>query len=1629
MRIVRFVLASLLTLLLVVIVAILVATQTDFGRERVRRIAVGIANKAAHGHIQLGHLSGNLLSGLTVDSLAITDSSGAPFVSARRISTHYALGNLLHQRLWLSNVEVDDPVVVLDQSPAGVWNFQRIFPTSNTPKDTSKHGFGDWLAIRGLRLVNARVELRRPFTPDSTTKNSRLVIVRVPGGYEQVMEADRLNAELPFVRLADPVQKTKLAEISWLNADLAIFTPPVARIDNLTATVHLDDDSLWLRDARVAMPGSSIQNVNVRYGLQNSDLALALRATPVALAALRFAYPPLPTEGTVAANVDVTWQGKAQDYAVHDLDLRTGTARAVGDAQVHMASGNSLNAHDTHITFAGIDTKLVEQLAPGVHVPRQGIASGHISVDGSLHEAQLDADLAFDDTKAGLSHVGAVGTVGMDSSAHGRAIRARHLVVTLDQVRVALARTFVKTLPVGGALSGTVNVDGSTDSAIVADADLTHVEHGQQSHVTATANALFAGRPRAHPWVDVNATLDPVSLTTAGRCAPAAGLHGSVSGTTHVTGDLGDLTLHSHLIVSGPAPARPPPLPIAHPFVPIDTLPTPELPTGRAPGTSLSQAVAAGEVTEEEVRRGVLRPGALAPKAPRSSLYPGNLGASHADTTVAVSDTAGLIAIDGHMDLASKERAYDLTARAYLFNANAVTTKAPATAITATAAVKGRGTDPNTMQATLAANVTGSVVDSVTIDSVVFRGSVDSGLAHIDTAHVRLRAASADMTGTLGMSPKSTGHLTYMVTVDSLAALRRFLASSDTGTFRPGPGRLAEALARAQGDTAGGQITPERALAMDTAAMRRDLLTGRVHAAGRVDGSIKMFSVRGRIAATDVILNGNSVRRLRAEYAWLDAPSMASPLIVGAQLDTISIGQFALDSIDARITYHRPDGSLLVLVRQRGIPEEPGGPPTHDQEYTANMDFAFRPEERQLRFNSIALRFDTTMWVAPGAPAVATWGPHGVSLHGFNLSNGHGGTIVADADVPKSGPITAHADIEHLHVGELVALVESKLLARGDLSTTLDASGTAHQPRLTGTFTLANGTYDGIPVPDVRARFQYDTTTLSGHLELATNIGPHPGQVFVTADGHLPIDLALDHDTTSRIPSDGPIALDMKADSMPLELIPELASSVQDVHGRGAAQISMTGTINKPVTEGHVTLERGSVLLAPVNVRFTNIAMGVRVTHDSLVIDSLVAKSEGKLKVSGSVDLTDPEALPVNVSMTAKGVRIVNSKDYGWAVIDDSLTLGGSLRALSLAQPAARVFLAGNIHFTDGVFYAPETGQPTPIDLGDPAVYKVADTTNQATKNLIPQPNTLTKRIIMDVDVSVDPQVWVRNKEANVEVYSDGPLTLRVDSRRNRLVLDGVMATERGQYTFLSKRFQITKGTATFIGTPDLNPSVQATAVYPVSVPGREPVNIQINIGGTAEEPTVNLTSDAQPPLSQSDLIAYLAFGTSTASLLPSSSSGGGGTGAGASGLPVGEAAAYVQQQLASVALGTFTEALQGDAARVLDADVFNITNNSNTPIQFSQAGAQNFLASTRLEFGKYWDPQTYVALQASPLSWGISPPGALVQRRFGQRTSILATFQPYFLLQQPTLTPLSTSSGITPTPVFGLFLLRDWKW
>jgi hypothetical protein len=138
---------------------------------------------------------------------------------------------------------------------------------------------------------------------------------------------------------------------------------------------------------------------------------------------------------------------------------------------------------------------------------------------------------------------------------------------------------------------------------------------------------------------------------------------------------------------------------------------------------------------------------------------------------------------------------------------------------------------------------------------------------------------------------------------------------------------------------------------------------------------------------------------------------------------------------------------------------------------------------------------------------------------------------------------------------------------------------------------------------------------------------------------------------------------------------------------------------------------------------------------------------------------------------------------------------------------------------------------------------------------------------------------------------------------------------ERGEYRLFSKRFQVQRGSAVFIGSPELNPTLQLTAEYEVRPPGREAVNIRIIVGGTLQRPRLSLESDAQPPMSQRDILSYLAFSKETASLLdfegsPLSSKSGNPNLAGVT--------KTAGRRLASVALGLAVDEMEGEAGRDL---------------------------------------------------------------------------------------------------------------
>jgi translocation and assembly module TamB len=1529
--------AVVVTVFGLALIALTVLTNTDYGREKVRQLAeTALQDAAKRGVVRIGKVTGNLLTGFTISNFSIRDSTGAPFLVADSVSTNYGILPIVRKRLELTDVRLVHPLIVLDQGDDKKWNFKNIFTTGRpkTQRDTTKRRLGDWIEFHDVTIVGGRLLVRGLWHPSEkyTTQTSRDSAVRralngenrlnvveiAPGRYRKVSDFHDIDAEFPYFRLKRPDTHVRRLEIARIAMVAEPFRPPAAVVREATGAIEFTTDSAWWRGVKARMSGSTIATEGW-YGIDENDLRLDARADPFVFADAQWVYPRAPARGHGTVDLSVRWNGDTSIYVARNTDVRIDSAHIAGDLAVTVT--DTVMFHDTDVRFSDVDTRLIEQVFPGARSPRQGTLLGRVKLDGGAHAMRVDADVTFDDRRAGRNHVLANGLMGIDGGVY-----ARNLKVTLAPVRVDLARAYMPNLPIAGLVTGTLTLNGATKTRLLAEGALRHDDRGIVSRIDGRGSVSLAGAKH----LDVDVRLAPLALAEVGRFAPAAGLRGEASGPLRLTGALGALRVDADL----------------------------RMPAG------------------------------------------GGLG------------------VRGTMDLASAQKGYDLEARMRLFDANAVSTKAPRTSLTAVTFVRGRGFDPATMRAAIGADLAASRVDTVAIDTAHVRLAIAGGVARVDTFLVRGAGTRAVVNGAIGLVADRSGELAYTVQVDSLATLRRYLPPSDTSLVRPRPLQSAQRLAAARRDSAARAAATEveRAavggarqgpIRVDTAtAVRRDSLAGSVRLAGTIRGSIRRFDLRGRVGATNVVAQGSTIRRARGEYAWLGAPASNASLALALSADTVTAVGFSLDSLNARMSYRSPSGTLALAIHQM-----------QGTEYSVGSDFTLHTDHKELHLREAALRFDTTRWVA-AHPAAIRWGVGGVEVQRLELRHDDAGDvpgrIFVDGRLPTEGAANLTVAVDNFQIGDILSLLQSDIRARGLVTTQMRVEGTLADPRIRGALGMVQSTYGEAPLPDTRATVDYAARLLVSHVE-ATRQGGRP---VAMADARVPIDLSNTAQGSRLL--DRPLIVDVNADSVPLEIIPELTDLVTGVRGRAAGALRVRGTPRRPVLAGGFTLVGGAVKVVPTGTSLRDVVAAIRMAGDSVIIDSIAGYSGGRMVVRGGLGIAKPTKPSFDLYFVAENARVLDS-DRGTARVDAGLTMQG---------PFDSVYISGRVGVRSGVLYAPEPSGKDVIAAGDPALFAVADTTLPTERDLVPSESELVRNLRIDVTMDVARDVWVRTKDANVEVFTPPgeDLVVQVDRRRQKLTLLGSLSTDRGEYEVFSKRFQIRQGTATFIGTEGLNPLLQATAEYEVRVPSRSTTNIRVLIGGTLENLTLALESDAQPPISQSDLLSLLAFGRETSSLLQFQGSTLGGSGG--TGNLAGAGAALVGQRLSAVALGVFVDEFEGEARRSFGADVFNITP-ADLYTEVTRGGqVSGFLKGTEFEAGKYTDPNTFVSIEARPSIFASNPadravPGFRIQRRTPKGFRFDASFEPRYLLTEPSLDQTQIAK---PTGVFGIVFAREWR-
>src|SRR3712207_5143522 len=276
--------------------------------------------------------------------------------------------------------------------------------------------------------------------------------------------------------------------------------------------------------------------------------------------------------------------------------------------------------------------------------------------------------------------------------------------------------------------------------------------------------------------------------------------------------------------------------------------------------------------------------------------------------------------------------------------------------------------------------------------------------------------------------------------------------------------------------------------------------------------------------------------------------------------------------------------------------------------------------------------------------------------------------------------------------------------------------------------------------------------------------------------------------------------VDVVGDSLPIDLLPRVTDVVSDLSGRAAGRFAVRGTLRRPTLVGAVTLANAAVRINPLGIDVREINGAVRMAGDTVVIDSLVGRSKGTIRLSGGLGVGNWREPSFNLFLVANDAEVMDN-ERGFLHVDAGLRLTGPFR-----EPYA----SGQVTVVHGVIYAPSGGQKRLVSSGDPAIFAVLDTSVMSDRELVPGRSTLMSNLRADVDVGINRTTWVRSRDYNIEVFTETPI--HITRRGETLALTGIVQTDRGEYEFMSKRFEVRRGAATFIGGPELNPTLQLAA-------------------------------------------------------------------------------------------------------------------------------------------------------------------------------------------------------------------------
>jgi hypothetical protein len=464
------------------------------------------------------------------------------------------------------------------------------------------------------------------------------------------------------------------------------------------------------------------------------------------------------------------------------------------------------------------------------------------------------------------------------------------------------------------------------------------------------------------------------------------------------------------------------------------------------------------------------------------------------------------------------------------------------------------------------------------------------------------------------------------------------------------------------------------------------------------------------------------------------------------------------------------------------------------------------------------------------------------------------GSLVLSGEMPRSSPGKLVIEGKQISLRDIYALMQRDTSGMaGNLSMDVEFSGTAAAPTISGSGMLGDLILGDFRSPFVQGVFDYRNQRLDANLLLWRT-----GVQVLRVEARLPIDLALKEVERRQLP--GELYIHAEADSVNLALLEAFTPAIRRVEGLLKTDVEITGTWEAPRMAGSLEVINGAATLPSLGVRYGYMNGRFNFVGDSIVVERFRTTSgPGELLLSGSIRferLTNPV---LALELDSRNFLAINNPTF--------LTLETSGKS-TLRGPVYGAVLTGDIVANSGVLHFADLLTKRIVNLSSPEYADLIDTTLIRTRKLGAdfQSVFLDSLNIQDLRLTVQDQFWLRSSDANIQL--EGSVLANKAGRVYRF--DGTFTAIRGTYTlhigFVTRDFQVTRGTVRYFGTSDFNAELDIEAQHLVQT-GSEDIPIIARITGTLLLPKLSLESTLRPAPTESELVSYLMFGRASPDL------------------------------------------------------------------------------------------------------------------------------------------------------------------